>query len=137
MHNNVPEGPPYPIRTAIDGNYRYIRNLLPEEIYIEKHLTGGGRLNNPYWTTWVDSDPKHTKTYDLVKRYMRRPAEQLYHTTNDTNEMTNILGVAEHTEAHARLSMELDRWMAEQGDPGTPIDTLQALQASSIRIALR
>ena len=91
---------------------------------------GGGRLNNPYWTSWVGSDPKHTKTYDLVKRHMRRSAEQLYHTTNDTNEITNILGVAEHKEDHARLSMELDRWMAEQGDPGPPIDTLQALQAS-------
>ncbi|HID23205.1 MAG TPA: heparan N-sulfatase, partial [Planctomycetaceae bacterium] len=27
IHNNVPEGPPYPIRSVFDGRYRYIRNL--------------------------------------------------------------------------------------------------------------
>ena len=32
IHNNVPEGPPYPIRTVSDGTYRYIRNLAPDEI---------------------------------------------------------------------------------------------------------
>ena len=55
-HNNIPEGPAYPVRTVSDGQFRYIRNLLPDEIYIEKHLmgtNGTGRLNNPYWSTWV------------------------------------------------------------------------------------
>ena len=40
VHNNYPEGPPYPIRSISDGRYRYIRNLTPDEIYIEKHLMG-------------------------------------------------------------------------------------------------
>jgi len=56
LHNNLPEGPRYPIRTVTDGEYRYIRNLLPDEIYIEKHVMGSkgdGKLNNPYWSTWV------------------------------------------------------------------------------------
>lgn len=29
MHNNFPEGPPYPIRSVSDGEWRYIRNLTP------------------------------------------------------------------------------------------------------------
>ena len=37
MHNNLPEGPRYPIRSITDGRFRYIRNLLPQELYIEKH----------------------------------------------------------------------------------------------------
>ncbi|MEC9096966.1 MAG: sulfatase, partial [Planctomycetota bacterium] len=56
MHNNIPEGPSYPIRTVSDGTYRYIENLRSDEIYIEKHLMGSrgnGELNNPYWATWV------------------------------------------------------------------------------------
>ena len=57
LHNNLPEGPPYPIRTVFDGpRYRYIHNLTPDEIYIERHLMGvqgDGGLNNPYWGTWV------------------------------------------------------------------------------------
>ena len=130
MHNNVPEGPRYPIRTVTDGTFRYIRNLLPDEIYIEKHLMGGGRLNNPYWATWVGSDPKHTNTYDLVKRYMRRPAEQFYHTAKDPYELTNLTDSGNRNEIRDRLRAELDRWMTEQHDPGAPVDTLEALQAS-------
>ena len=39
---------------------------------------GGGRLNNPYWATWVGADPlRQRRAYELTKRYMRRPAEQL------------------------------------------------------------
>ncbi len=40
VHNNVPEGPPYPVRTISNGTYRYIRNLSPDNLYIEKHLMG-------------------------------------------------------------------------------------------------
>ena len=40
MHNNFPEGPPYPTRTISDGTHRFIMNLTPDELYIEKHLMG-------------------------------------------------------------------------------------------------
>ena len=30
VHNNIPEGPAYPIRTVCDGRFRYIRNLTPD-----------------------------------------------------------------------------------------------------------
>lgn len=40
MHNNVPEGPPYTIRSVNKGRYHYIRNLRSDDIYIEKHLMG-------------------------------------------------------------------------------------------------
>ncbi|NNE90927.1 MAG: sulfatase [Verrucomicrobiales bacterium] len=131
IHNNLPEGPPYPIRTVTDGTYRYIRNLRPDDLYIEKHLMGGGRLNNPYWATWVGADPlKNPGAYDLVKRYMRRPAEQLYLTSSDPYEMENLAGTAEHTGALEKLRTELDSWMTEQKDPGAAVDTEEALKNS-------
>lgn len=133
MHNNIPEGPAYPIRTISDGKYRYIRNLSPDEIYIEKHLMGikgNGSLNNPYWATWVRESWTNERTYSLVKRYMRRPAEELYHTSEDRYEMNNLAGLAEHRAIQNRLSSELDRWMSAQGDPGVPEDTLEAIQAA-------
>jgi uncharacterized sulfatase len=133
IHNNIPEGPAYPIRTVCDGRYRYIRNLTPDEIYIEKHLmgkTGAGGLNNPYWATWIANSWNKPRTYELVKRYMRRPAEQLYVTVNDPYELTNLATDAEHAKAKARLSAELDRWMTAQGDPGKAQDTQKAIQAA-------
>ena len=133
MHNNIPEGPPYPIRTISDGQYRYIRNLQPDEIYIEKHLmgwSGKGKLNNPYWATWVREAWANRHTYNLVKRYTRRPAEQLYHTAKDPYEMTNLADDPAASAVKTQLSAELDRWMRVQGDPGAPQDTPEAIEAA-------
>jgi len=133
MHNNIPEGPAYPIRTISDGQYRYIRNLQPDEIYIEKHLmgwSGEGRLNNPYWATWVSEAWANRHTYNLVKRYMSRPAEQLYHTATDPYEMKNLADDPATSAIKKRLSTELDHWMHKQGDPGAPQDTSEALEAA-------
>ncbi|MGB0580278.1 MAG: sulfatase-like hydrolase/transferase [Limisphaerales bacterium] len=133
IHNNLPEGPAYPIRTVTDGRYRYILNLRPDELYIEKHLMGqrgNGSLNNPYWGTWIFETHNRPKTYHLVKRYMQRPREQLYLTETDPYEMQNLAGNPAHAKAKKRLSAELDRWMQSQGDPGIPQDTLKALEAA-------
>ena len=133
VHNNIPEGPRYPVRTVTDGEWRYIRNLLPEEIYIEKHLMGikgTGALNNPYWATWVRDSWNNPHTYKVVRRYMRRPADQLYHTAEDPYEMSNLAGNPEFSGIQKKLSMELDRWMKKQGDPGAAQDTQRAHKAA-------
>lgn len=133
IHNNLPEGPAYPTRSVSNGEFRYIRNLTPEEIYIEKHLMGmlgGGGITNPYWKTWVAESWQDERTYSLVKRYMHRPAEQLYRTSEDPYELTNLAGDPEYADVQQRLSSELDRWMESQGDPGAAQDTQEALQAA-------
>lgn len=133
LHNNVPEGPSYPIRTITDGQYRYIRNLLPEEIYIEKHLMGAqgnGGLNNPYWPTWVFASASKPRAYSLVKRYQRRPAEQLYHTAKDPYELADLAVQPEQQETRKKLAAELDRWLGDQGDPGAKMDTVEIHEAA-------
>ena len=132
VHNNLPEGPAYPIRTITDGHFRYIRNLTPDEIYIEKHLmgkTGDGKLNKPYWNTWIFNSAR-PDIYPLIKRYMQRPAEQLYHTTKDGYEMTNLANDPAHAEIKTSLSQKLDEWLSTQGDPGASQDTKKALEAA-------
>lgn len=133
IHNNLPEGPAYPSRTVSDGEWRYIRNLEPDEIYIQKYLMGSenkGELNNPYWATWLFTSPVNAETYHLVKRYMSRPPEELYHTKADRYEMTNLAADPKFAEIKQRLSAELDRWLKSQGDPGAAMDTHEALQAA-------
>lgn len=133
VHNNIPEGPAYPIRTISDGEYRYIRNLTPEEIYIEKHLMGAQKAavqHNPYWPTWVANAWDNPSTYRLVKRYITRPAEELYHTRSDPYEMKNLISDPQLQALRARLAGELDRWLAEQQDPGAIQDTHEAHQAA-------
>lgn len=133
MHNNVPEGPSYPIRSISDGEYHYIRNLRPDEIYIEKHLMGvkdDGKLNNRYWQTWVWSTWDNPKTYELVKRYQHRPQEHLYRLSSDPYELENLADRPETQAIKARLSNQLDQWMRLQGDPGAEQDTTESLQAA-------
>ena len=133
VHNNVPEGPPYPVRTVSDGTYRYVRNLLHENLYIEKHLMGtkgNGLLNNPYWQTWIWDSWDSPRTYGLVQRYMNRPAEALYHTATDPYELQNLIDTDSGKEIRETLSRELDRWLLSQGDPGIEQDTPQSHQAA-------
>lgn len=133
VHNNIPEGPAYPIRTVTNGEFRYLRNLLPDEIYIEKHLMGmrgDGALNNPYWSTWVFESGQTEDAAWLVKRYMKRPAEELYRTSDDSYELVNVAGDPRYAVVKNELSRELDRWLHDQNDPGLPVDTREAHTAA-------
>jgi N-sulfoglucosamine sulfohydrolase len=129
MHNNYPEGPPYPIRSIGDGEWRYIRNLAPERTYIEKHLMGRTE-HNPYWGSWMFTATETPRTLRLVERFLHRPAEELYHTAADRFEMTNLAADPKHAETKARLAAALDRNLKEQLDPGIPLDTPDAFEAA-------
>ncbi|MFT4550020.1 MAG: N-sulfoglucosamine sulfohydrolase [Pseudoalteromonas tetraodonis] len=133
VHNNLPEGPSYPVRSISNGEFRYLENLKPDEIYIEKHLMGWqgkGQLNNPYWATWVSGSATDDRTYQLVKRYMHRPAEELYQISVDPYEMTNLADETSHEAVKLQLRRELRRWMKQQGDPGAAQDSMEALEAA-------
>jgi uncharacterized sulfatase len=128
MHNNVPEGPPYPIRSARDRDFRYIRNLAPDATYIEKHVMAVAE-HNPYWSSWVFATADDPHAYAMVHRYMHRPAEELYHTSEDPFELENLADDPQYAEVKARLAAELDRWMQAQHDPGVELDTREAWSA--------
>lgn len=129
LHNNVPEGPPYPIRTVTDGHWRYIRNLMPDRIYIERHLMGLPE-HTPYMPTWMFTTADNPNTLRLVERYLKRPKDEFYDVASDPFCLNNLAGVPRFAADQLRLSQELDRWLAAQGDPGIPLDTLEALEAS-------
>ena len=92
---------------------------------------GGGKLNNPYWATWMGDDPmKKPNSYQNIKRYMLRPRQQLYHTAKDPYEMENLAKDGSYGEVKASLSAALDAWMESEGDPGAAVDTVEALKAA-------
>jgi uncharacterized sulfatase len=70
------------------------------------------------------------QTYNLVQRYMVRPAEELYHTAIDPAEMTNLAGNEEYASIQKKLSAELDLWLEQQNDPGIALDTVEAHRAA-------
>jgi len=131
MHNNLPEGPAYPIRSISDGTHRYIQNLRPQEIYIEKHLMGNAKHATGYWSSWMGVDPlTKPQTYELTRRYVSRPEEQLYHTVSDPYELKNLVEEQEYAQTRNELRAALERWMNDQNDPGAPVDTPEALKSA-------
>ena len=133
IHNNFPEGPPYPTRTISDGKYRLILNLTPDEMFIEKHLMGlkgNAVLNNPYWGTWVRDAWIKPTIYSLIKRYQSRPSLSFYETKKDPYEMNDLAGDPKYSDHISIMKKELLSWMKEEGDPGIALDSPTAHQAA-------
>lgn len=122
LHNNVPEGEPYPIRSIRDDQYHYIRNLKHNAAYHEKHImVANSRLI--WWPALkaaADGGDGHAK--QLMKKFHHRPAEELYLVDADPYELTNLAADPKHANAKQRLAKELDAWMKQQGDPGAAMD---------------
>jgi len=130
MHNNVPEGTPYPIRAVTDGKYHYIRNLLHENLYTEKHIMGGQGPISSYWSTWMWDAPTDQHTYKMVSRYMKRPNEELYQMEEDPYNLENLAANDKYEYIKKLLSNELDRWLKEERDPGVFLDTFDEYNAA-------
>lgn len=121
MHNNVPEGKPYPIRTVFDGTHRYIQNLTPEADYMGRYI------NFTFPSAWFQSLEEAERDGDaqaakVLERFRKRPEEELYKSMDDPYEMNNLAGNPEYGALKKRLRGELEEWMMEQGDPGAEVD---------------
>ena len=131
MHNNVPEGEPYPIRSIRDGEFHYLLNLTPDASYHEKHvMAANSRL--VWWPALKEAaDKGDPRAKELMDKYHHRPAEELYRVDKDPYELKNLAGDAAHAKVKARLRTELERWMAEQKDPGAAMDGPKKKAANS------
>ncbi len=128
MHNNFPEGPPYPIRSITDGTYHYILNLNHQNMYIEKHLMGRPD-HTSYWPSWMLNITNNDENFNIVSGYMLRPKEELFEPGKDKYERNNLAGKEEYMEIQKQLANELQNWMKEQGDLGKLLDTREEFNA--------
>lgn len=125
MHNNIPEGRPYPIRTIISKDYHYIQNLLPDSTYFERHLEAAAHGEN-WWKSWKDAARTSERERFLVDRFYNRPSEELYSIKDDSNQFNNLSDSVEYVEIKGKLKRDLEKWMEEQNDPGIPVDRRSA-----------
>lgn len=120
IHNNVPEGTPYPIRSIRNSRYHLIVNLEPGSVYYEKHLMGLDKEN--YWRSWVADARKGLDKKGLVLRYMIRPDVEFYDTQSDPWEMHNLATEKEYQPLIKEMREKLSQWMEQQGDKGKALD---------------
>lgn len=120
MHNNVPEGRPYPIRTIRNRQYKLLLNLLPDQDYHEKHMMDMDREG--YWHSWLDAAKTDPQAAKMLTRFLRRPAVELYDLQKDPWELVNLADSPALAPVRADLEKRLREWMKQQGDPGAALD---------------
>jgi len=137
MHNNVPEGPPYPMRTALDDdNFRIILNLEPDGEYIVKYVNG--ELISAWFGSVVEAaEGGDDQAEFLLERLVHRPAVELYDVANDPFELKNLAEDPQYAERRERLENQLSNWMAMQGDPGAEIDRMEVLEENRVSCGFR
>lgn len=121
IHNNIPEGTAYPIRSIRDKRYKLIVNLTPDVEYFEKHLMNV-KNERSVWASWLESTATDERARMFVDRYVKRPAVEFYDMQNDPWEMNNLAGEKKYAKRIARMQTELAKWMRQQGDTGAAMD---------------
>lgn len=121
IHNNIPEGPVYPIRSIRDLHYKFIRNLRPDSAYYIKYMmnTSNEQLA---WTTWVHQAANNDHAKKLTERIEHRPAIELYDLQKDPYELENLANKPGYEALVKKYANQLERWMRAQGDKGAAMD---------------
>ena len=105
----------YAVRSIRAGKWKYIMNLN-HKVTFKNALTQNDKEN--YWASWVRTAKTDPKAARLVKRYLNRPAEELYDLSKDPHELNNLAGREKQAKVKARLKQQLQDWMTSQGDLG-------------------
>lgn len=121
IHNNIPEGTAYPIRSIQDKRYKLILNLTPDVDYFEKHLMNVKNKRSA-WASWLESAKTSEVAKELTERYVKRPAVEFYDLKNDPWEMNNLADNKEYASRISVMKSELEKWMVQQGDKGVAMD---------------
>ena len=114
----------YPIRALRTGDFKYIRNLLPDKIHTTHIDRGAGSGDGwRYFDEWVARAKLDTAAAGCVNAYHQRPAEELYDLKNDPDESHNLAADPHEAGRVTSMRAKIDEWMKQQGDNGTVFDT--------------
>lgn len=120
IHNNIPEGHPFPIRSIRNERYALIWNLTPDKPYHEKHY-----MKEPLsgvWGGWKAAESKDPEAKMLVDRFVHRPEFEFYDLEKDPWEMHNLAQKSKYQPRIQEMKRLLEAWMEQQGDKGATMD---------------
>ncbi|MCE7066640.1 sulfatase [Dyadobacter sp. CY326] len=127
IHNNIPEGDPYPIRSIRDVRYKLIVNLTPDKQYYNRFMMNRDKPDrNTVWFSWVEKAQTDSVSKKILNRFTNRPPIEFYDTQQDPFESKNLANDPAYKQIIAKLKQELDAWMKQQGDEGAAIDKVYA-----------
>jgi len=124
IHNNIPEGRAYPIRSIQDKRYKLILNLKSEVEYHEKHLMDPN-AKEKVWDSFLQAAKTDPFAQFLVDHYTKRPPVEFYDLKNDPWELKNLADRPQYAKRIESMKAELHLWMKQQGDTGADMDVAQ------------
>jgi N-sulfoglucosamine sulfohydrolase len=125
IHNNIPEGNPYPIRSIRDTRYKLILNLTPDQAYYNRFMMNPRQKDrNSVWFSWIDQQQADPQAKRITERIVKRPALEFYDTQSDPWELNNLAGDPAYQDRIRQYNQKLQEWMKQQGDAGAAIDSI-------------
>lgn len=124
IHNNIPEGPAFAIRSIRSAQYKLIMNLEPDSSYYIKYMMNT-KDNTLPWTTWVDVAKTDAKAKALTDRIVHHPTIEFYDLEKDPYELNNLANDKQYQPMIGQYKTELINWMQQQGDSGKEMDVPQ------------
>ncbi len=121
IHNNIPEGPPYPIREIRDTKYKLLLNLTPDKNYHIKYMMNPNK-NDSYWMGWLKAAETSADAKFLTERIVKKPAVEFYDLQKDPYELKNLAGDISYKKQIENYTAKLKQWMKQQGDRGAEMD---------------
>ncbi|MEJ1242398.1 sulfatase [Chryseolinea sp. T2] len=123
IHNNIPEGNAYPIRSIRDERYKLIVNLSSDMPYYNRFMMDPQRKDrNSVWFSWVDEALNNAGAATLVRRFEKRPRMEFYDISKDPFELKNLADDPAYKSQIRAYETKLHEWMLSQDDRGAAID---------------
>ena len=110
----------FPQRCVRNSQYKYILNLLPENIWTT-HFTkveGIRESHAEVWNSWVEKAKDDAKTAELVYMTQHHPVEELYDVIADPYELNNLAFLDTSRPILEKMRDDVQQWMQLQGDRG-------------------
>ncbi|GAB4042915.1 sulfatase family protein [Spirosoma litoris] len=125
IHNNIPEGNPYPIRSIRDTRYKLILNLTPDKDYYNRFMMNPAQKDrNSVWFSWANQATNDPNAKRITERFVKRPAIEFYDTQADPWEFNNLATNPAYQNRIKQYQQKLDDWMKQQGDAGASLDII-------------
>jgi N-sulfoglucosamine sulfohydrolase len=121
IHNNIPEGPPYPIRSIRSQRYKLLLNLTAEKPYYIKYMMNPAKKDS-YWNGWLYKSKSSAEAKALIDRIANRPAVEFYDLKKDPYELHNLAANPAYQKQVQDYTILLSAWMKQQGDSGANTD---------------
>jgi arylsulfatase A-like enzyme len=121
IHNNIPEGPAYPIRSIRNHNYKLILNLSADKDYYIKWMMNPNQKGS-LWNTWTNKAKQSPEALLLTNRIVHRPAVEFYDMQKDPYELKNLSEEPKYQAMIKDYKTKLSAWMEQQGDSGAAMD---------------